>query len=200
MPKLSEVDVQRPHIWEQTKWKKDPQPPSPSTKSNRKNSEYLCSFSQWLQEHIIDVNTDDWKVLPYPLMEADTDQIWDILRRKSCPRSCRCSFASYNFTKNFNPLLHRQRNAMLVEMQRKHQTHRHLPSFGKTLRNCHGLSSCRRPMGLTPELIVEDTGKGEIYELVSLQPSLCFCLYQYFLMPSQGGGGGEGVGSGVFSG
>lgn len=109
-------------------------------------------------------------------------------------------FASYNFTKNFNPLLHRQRSAMLVEMQRKHQTHRHLPSFGKTLRNCHGLSSCRRPMGLTPELIVEDTGKGEIYELVSLQPSLCFRLYQYFLMPSQGGGGGEGVGSGVFSG
>lgn len=109
-------------------------------------------------------------------MEDDTDQIWDIFRRKSCPRSCRCSFVSYNFTKNYNTLLHQcQRRVMLVEIQRKHQTHRHLPSCDwKTLWNCHGFSSCRKPMGLIPELSVEDTGKGEIYELVSLQPSLCF--------------------------
>lgn len=75
------------------------------------------------------------------------------------------------------------------------------PSFLwlKTLWNCHGFS--RKPTGLISELFVEDTGKGETYELVSLQPSLFFCLYQYFLMPSQGdGGGGEGVGSGVFFG
>lgn len=69
----------------------------------------------------------------------------------------------------------------------------------KTLWNCHSFNSCRNPMGLVSELFVEDVSKGDIYELASLQPSLCFCLYQHFLMPSQGGGG-EGVGSGVFSG
>lgn len=135
-------------------------------------------------------------------MEADTNQIQDIFRRKSCPRSCRCSFTSYSFTKNYNTLLHQcQRRVMVLEIERKLQMHRHLPSFDwKTLWNCHGFGSCWKPMGLISEIFVEDTGKGEIYELVSLQPSLRFCLYQYFLMESQGAGGGEGVGSGVFSG
>lgn len=42
-------------------------------------------------------------------------------------------------------------------------------------------------MGLISGLVVEDAGREEAYELVSLQPSMPSCLYQYFLMPSQEG-------------
>lgn len=65
---------------------------------------------------------------------------------------------------------------------------RHLLSQDwKTLWKCHGFSSCRNPMGLISGLVVEDAGREEAYELVSLQPSMPSCLYQYFLMPSQEG-------------
>ena len=39
------------------------------------------------------------------------------------------------------------------------------------------------------------TGREEAYELVRLQPSMPSCLYQYFLMPSQGMEGGSFQGS-----
>ena len=68
------------------------------------------------------------------------------------------------------------------------QTHEapSFPGLENTL-EIHGFSSCRNPMGLISELFVEDTGRKEAYELVSLQPSVPSCLYQYFLMPSQEG-------------
>lgn len=97
-----------------------------------------------------------------------------------------------------------QRRAMLVEIRRKHQIHRrmrHLLSQAwKTLWKCHGFSSCRNPMELIPVLFVEDAAREEAYELVSLQPSMPSCLYQYFLMPSQVGVGWWGGRRGVFSG
>lgn len=163
-------------------------------KQTKNSKQFCCSFSQWLLEYIIEVNTDDWRLCHILQWKLILTRSGIFLEGNPVPRVAGVLLLPTISPKITTPFCISVRGGLCWQKYKGNTN-------WKTLWNCHSFNSCRNPMGLGSELFVEDTGKGDIYELVSLQPSLCFCLYQHFLMPSQGGGGGgERVGSGVFSG